>query len=104
MTWEQIDKEFEAFPKRFEYIVEEISLRLLLNKDLRILWMPDLKDISTEPFCKEVIRIYNGKIGRLNIGLGYNDEGALAERTYSMRKNIKYNFSEWKIINKTQLN
>jgi len=103
-----IDKEIKESLIKLNLLIDliadiETSPASRNSKDNRLCYLPKTNEISLEPFAKECINIYDNKLGILIIGIGYNGD-CLAERTYSFYKGIKYNFSEWNIINKYELN
>lgn len=107
--WSSLYKDLEDIPKKIELVIlltEQIynSNVSLHSKKMRRAYIPHLKDISTETFCKEVLYTKNYKLNQLHIGPGYNDLNALVERTYSSYMGIKYNYSDWKLLNLNNLN
>jgi len=108
---EEINNALEDFSPRMEFVIntlekiykqDNVSLRA---KGLMAAWIPDLKDIPVVRDMSETIIISNREIVfRMHMGAAYIDKSCLAKRTYSMHRGIKFNYSEWQILNTNQLN
>lgn len=99
----------EQYSAKIEWMVEAIANILTSNnigphaKKLQLAWLPEIKDIPVERWLCENITVKNNEIHRMSLGIGYIHEGVLARREYCELSGIKYNFSEWEIFNKKQL-
>jgi len=108
MTWEEIYNELDLFKPRMEYVIGEIAKICTQTttdkrgKSLQLLWVCDVKNVPTKRWLKEVVSINNEQISRMHIGVGYYGN-CFYERTYCEKTGVKYNFSEWKLININQL-
>lgn len=106
-----MDIEFtkQEYDAKLEYVIEEISRILCYThiskhgKEFMLSYVPELKDVPTERWLCENVTIKNNEVCRMSLGVGYKYEGVLARREYCELKGIKYNFSEWEIFNKKQL-
>ncbi len=112
MTWEQIYSDLDSFPARFEYYIEKLAeiysapnftKESMFYKSLQVQWITPIKDISIEQNYKEVVIVNKNTLIRHRATIGLGNDNVLAERRFSMKDTIKYNFSEWTIINKKQL-
>ena len=109
MSWEEIDKEFELFSRRFDYVVNAlckvyftstVTRDAKFSKGLQACYIDEVKDVPTEPFLSQTINIYDkNKVSLIVLGHRYSDQSALAKRTYCLHKGVEYNYSDWVLIN-----
>lgn len=94
---------------RIEFIVEKITEIHLLHADkhhrkLCLSWVPEIHEVPLDRAFSETLNISNNMLTRMKMGSGYFDKKCLARREHSMFMGVKYNYSDWEVINLEQLN